>query len=194
MVYTAPEGGYGNPGVDPPTRPALIRLAKLRVLYRDPAIASPPTGRWQVRFAQAADVELLTQRIPGQYRVLAGFLPVGSDEGDPASWLPVFAHAQFVLGPEGAHVNITGATGLATKSSYALFLSYAVLAWAQTAGERAAVVLFNVKRRDFLNLHKLPRDWQEADQWCQQWAQSIGGARLAARWQSAGSFPAKLAA
>ncbi|MCM8747695.1 hypothetical protein NET02_00885 [Thermomicrobiaceae bacterium CFH 74404] len=176
--------GYGNPDIDPPTRPTLIRLAKLRALYREPSTASPPTGRWRVRFAQAADVNLLAQRIPERYRVLAGFLRVGSDETDPGSWLPVFAHAQFLLGPEGAHVNITGATGLATKSSYALFLSYAVLSWAKKAEENVAVVLFNVKRRDFLSLHQLPEDWDEADQWCHQWAASIGETNLASRVQA----------
>jgi hypothetical protein len=181
--------GYGNPDITPPTQPALIRLAKLRVLYREPPSASPPTGRWQVRFAQPKDVELLAQRIPEQYRILVGFLPGGTDQSNPANWLPVFAHAQFLLGPEAAHVNITGATGLATKSSYALFLSYAILAWAQRAEEKVAVVLFNVKRRDFLGLHQLPQDWDEANQWCQQWAQSVGEPGLAesvlARWERA---------
>jgi hypothetical protein len=176
--------GYGNPNIDPPTRPALIRLAKLRLLYREPSTASPPTGRWQVRFAQAADVTLLAQRIPPQYRILVGFLPVGSDQADPASWLPVFAHAQVLLGPEGAHVNITGATGLATKSSYALFLSYAVLAWSAVVGEQTAVVLFNVKRRDFLSLHELPQDRNTASQWILQWAQRIGEPALADRVQA----------
>ncbi len=176
--------GYGNPNVDPPTRPALIRLAKLRVLYREPSAASPPTGRWQVRFAEASDVNLLAQRIPINKRVLVGFLRVGSDESQPNSWLPVFAHADFLLGPEGAHVNITGATGLATKSSYALFLSYAILAWASSVGEQVAIVLFNVKRRDFLNLHQLPQDWDQAAQWCQQWAQSIGDSMLSSRVQA----------
>jgi hypothetical protein len=176
--------GYGDPNINPPTRPALIRLAKLRVLYREPSTASPPTGRWQVRFARAADVTLLAQRIPRQYRILVGFLPVGSNQADPASWLPVYAHAQFLLGPEGAHVNITGATGLATKSSYALFLSYAVLAWSEAVKEKTAVVLFNVKRRDFLSLHELPQDWKTASQWIQQWAQRIGEPALADRVQA----------
>lgn len=173
--------GYGDPNLDAPTRPALIRLAKLRILYREPSVASPPTGRWQVRFAEASDVDLLAQRIPNNKRILAGFLKVGSDESNPTSWLPVFAHADFLLGPEGAHVNITGATGLATKSSYALFLSYAALAWAMAANQNAAVVLFNVKRRDFLNLHQLPQDWDQAAQWCHQWAQGIGEQALAGR-------------
>jgi hypothetical protein len=176
--------GYGNPDIEPPTSPALIRLAKLRVLYREPLSASPPTGRWQVRFAEAPDVELLAQRIPEQKRVLAGFLRVGTNGAEPGSWLPVFAHSEFLLGQEGAHVNITGATGLATKSSYALFLSYAVLAWAQRIGERVAVVLFNVKRRDFLNLHLLPRDWGQANQWAERWAQGIGEQQLAGRVQA----------
>lgn len=173
--------GYGNPNLGAPTRPALIRLAKLRILYREPSVASPPTGRWQVRFAEASDVDLLAQRIPDNKRILVGFLRVGSDESQPSSWLPVFAHADFLLGPEGAHVNITGATGLATKSSYALFLSYATLAWAKAAQQSAAVVLFNVKRRDFLGLHQLPQDWTQAAQWCQQWAQGIGEQALADR-------------
>ncbi|MEM4382138.1 MAG: hypothetical protein QXX19_07915 [Candidatus Caldarchaeum sp.] len=176
--------GYGDPNLNALTRPALIRLAKLRILYREPSVASPPTGRWQVRFAEASDVDLLAQRIPDNKRILVGFLRVVSDESQPSSWLPVFAHADFLLGPEGAHVNITGATGLATKSSYALFLSYATLAWAKAAQQSAAVVLFNVKRRDFLNLHQLPQDWNQASQWCQQWAQRIGEQTLANRVQA----------
>lgn len=30
--------------------------------------------------------------------------------------------AQFILGPEGAHLNISGISGLAAKTSYAMFL------------------------------------------------------------------------
>jgi len=183
---------YGNPNVTPPTQPKIIRLAKLRVLYREPSTASPPAHRWRVRFARAEDLELLAQRIPPQYRVLIGFLKVGVDESNPESWMPVFAHAKFLLGPEGAHVNISGATGLATKSSYALFLSYSILAWAQKNEEKVAVVLFNVKRKDFLQLHELPRDWDEAKEWCNRWARSIGEEalrdRVLAMWEKAKNF------
>ncbi|WP_027719179.1 ATP-binding protein [Desulfovirgula thermocuniculi] len=172
---------YGNPDSDPPTKPTVIRLAKLRMLYRDPVTVSSPTERWRVRFATPGDVNLLAQRIPDKYRILAGFLKVGSREDNPQSWLPVFAHAQFLLGPEGAHINITGTSGLATKSSYALFLCYSVLAWAKNMGERVAVVLFNVKRRDFLRLHNIPPDWEEAKKWIEQWANDVGDLALAGR-------------
>jgi len=181
--------GYGNPDVRPATQTAVIRLAKLRVLYRDPSRTAPPEGRWGIRAATAEDVDVLAQRIPERWRIWAGFLKVGRDEAPPESWLSVPVNAQFVLGPEGAHVNITGATGLATKTSYALFLAYAALAWAQRENESMAVVLFNVKRRDFLQLHQLPADWEEAEQWIHNWATNIGEIgleqRTRAMWQRA---------
>ncbi|MEW6230477.1 MAG: ATP-binding protein, partial [Bacillota bacterium] len=34
----------------------------------------------------------------------------------------VYLDKRYVLGPEGAHVNISGISGLATKTSYAMFL------------------------------------------------------------------------
>lgn len=181
--------GYGNPNVNPATQTAVIRLVKLRVLYRDPSRTAPPEGRWGIRTATAEDVDVLAQRIPERWRIWAGFLKVGRDEASHESWLPVPINAQFVLGPEGAHVNITGATGLATKTSYALFLAYAALAWAQRENESMAVVLFNVKRRDFLQLHRLPANWDEADQWIRNWATNIGEVELERRtlamWQQA---------
>ena len=35
---------------------------------------------------------------------------------------PIFLDADFLLGPEAAHLNITGVSGLATKTSAVLFL------------------------------------------------------------------------
>ena len=173
--------GYGNPNVEPRTKPAIIRAVKLRVLYRDPSRAAPPEGSWGIRAATAEDVEILAQRIPKKWRILAGFLRVGMDESDPESWLPLYVHSQYLFGPEGAHANITGATGLATKSSYALFLALSALAWAKQAGEKTAVVLFNVKQMDFLGLHKMPENWEQADEWIATWAENIGEAGLTGR-------------
>jgi hypothetical protein len=180
--------GYGNPNVKPRTKPAIVRAVKLRVLYRDPSRATPPEGGWGIRAATAKDVEILAQRIPDKWRILAGFLRVGMDEGDPKSWLPLYVHSQYLFGPEGAHANITGATGLATKSSYALFLALSALAWAKQAGENTAVVLFNVKQMDFLGLHKMPKDWEQANEWIATWADNIGEVGLTrqtrAMWKS----------
>ena len=37
--------------------------------------------------------------------------------------LPVYINSDFLIGPEGAHLNISGISGLATKTSYAIIIS-----------------------------------------------------------------------
>jgi len=57
----------------------------------------------------------------------------------------------YVLGPESAHVNISGISGLATKTSYAMFLLQSML---QTLPEKdeIAVIILNVKQSDLLQI------------------------------------------
>jgi len=176
--------GYGDPTITPPTQPALIRLAKIRALYREPQEAKPPDGRWRVRYGNANDVSLMAQRIPQDCRILAGFVRMGNDNVNPNNWMPLYAHSEFLMGPESAHLNISGISGLATKTSYAIFLAYSILAWARLKQEPVAVVAFNVKREDFLHLHMLPPDWPTFQQWATNWAQPIGGQRLAGQVQA----------
>lgn len=40
--------------------------------------------------------------------------------------LPVNLNSKFIIGPEGAHLNISGISGLASKTSYAMFLMKAI--------------------------------------------------------------------
>ena len=40
--------------------------------------------------------------------------------------LPVKLNSKFIIGPEGAHLNISGISGLASKTSYAMFLLKAI--------------------------------------------------------------------
>ncbi len=63
----------------------------------------------------------------------------------------VYLDRRYLLGPEGAHVNISGISGLATKTSYAMFLIQSLL---QTAPDRdkIAVILLNVKHGDLLHI------------------------------------------
>jgi hypothetical protein len=169
---------YGNPLNEPSTKPQVIKYIKLRVISRDPKIFVSPDDRFKIRFVNSNDIDIFIRDIPQDKRVLGGFLKVNSDEKEPSSWLPVFLHADYLLGPEGAHVNITGKSGLATKTSYALFLSYAILAWAKANDKKVAIVLFNVKSRDFLRLHKLPDDWAKANEWIEKWVNKIGDIRI----------------
>lgn len=76
----------------------------------------------------------------------------------------VFIDASFVDGRRGGHINISGISGVATKTSYALYLIYAMLNAERGGGKalshpaNARVVIFNVKGEDLLWLSKPNRD------------------------------------
>ena len=75
--------------------------------------------------------------------------------------LPVNLNSKFIIGPEGAHLNISGISGLASKTSYAMFLLKAIQDSymkkdPQTEDEDSvAFVLFNVKGKDLLAIDQL---------------------------------------
>jgi uncharacterized protein len=72
----------------------------------------------------------------------------------------VYANLDFLDGSRGAHVNISGISGVATKTSYALFLLYSLFN-SGALGARAAntrALIFNVKGEDLLWLDKPNRN------------------------------------
>jgi len=75
-------------------------------------------------------------------------IPAGLLQMSNGASARVYLDARYVLGPEGAHVNISGISGLATKTSYGMFLIQSIL---QTVGEKdIAVIILNVKQNDLL--------------------------------------------
>ena len=166
--------GFGNPHISFQTRPTVLRFAKIRILVREPPIRTPPGDRWKVRYATFNDADTISGHIPPQNRILMGFIQVGQSSSIDDRWCPIYYNSELLLGMEAAHVNITGVTGMATKTSYALFLCYSIMAWAKNNNQRVAIVLFNVKREDFLRLHQLPSNWEQAHQWLEQWTKKAG--------------------
>ena len=68
--------------------------------------------------------------------------------------LPVYVNSDFLIGPEGAHLNISGISGLATKTSYAMFLLNALQQKYMADKEKKSVayIFLNVKGRDLLTI------------------------------------------
>lgn len=62
-----------------------------------------------------------------------------------------------MVGPEGAHANATGISGLATKTSYLMFLMYALCKQLKNV----SIIIFNVKHSDLLHIHENPTDISE---------------------------------
>jgi hypothetical protein len=88
--------------------------------------------------------------------VVCGYLEMydGIVDKDAKVFLPVNINADFLIGPEGAHLNISGISGLAAKTSYAMFLMKAIqhkMAKEKDATD-VAFIFLNVKGRDLLSI------------------------------------------
>jgi hypothetical protein len=75
---------------------------------------------------------------------------------------PIHLDADFLLGPEAAHLNITGVSGLATKTSAVAFLLSSIFQTFPLAKGSVAAVCFNVKGPDLCFLDQ-PGDLSDAD-------------------------------
>lgn len=151
--------GYGDPAVVAPTRRPVIRIGKVSVVRRSDGRFEPPSGNWPVSFATADEImEAYGADIPEAQRVLAGF--TFDAERQP---VPIFVDSTYLLGYEGAHLNISGASGLATKTSYALFFLQSILAHCAAHSEPVGVIAFNVKEADLMRIDLGAKTWQEID-------------------------------
>ena len=77
-------------------------------------------------------------------------LPAGLSRNDE----PIYLDLDFLDGTKGAHVNISGISGVATKTSYATFLLYSLFNSGVLGAEamHAKGLIFNVKGEDLLFL------------------------------------------
>ncbi len=76
---------------------------------------------------------------------------------------PVYANLEFLDGTRGAHLSISGVSGVATKTSYATFLLYSLFHSPALGGHAAntKALVFNVKGEDLLWLDRLNRRLDE---------------------------------
>jgi uncharacterized protein len=84
-----------------------------------------------------------------------------------------FLNFDFINGSKGAHVNISGISGIATKTSYALFLLYSMFNAKNkkstkrqpilSAPQTTKAIIFNVKGEDLLFLDKPNKNFAEEE-------------------------------
>src|SRR5215211_2720645 len=76
----------------------------------------------------------------------------GNEKNGSPQRTPLYVDEEYLLGPEAGHLNITGMSGLSTKTSHALFTMASTF---QTIKDkRVAALMFNVKGADLLFLDK----------------------------------------
>ena len=141
-------GADGDPAaLAEPTRRAEIRLYAAAVLRSIPEEPVQPVPLGAVYLASDADV--VTALRMDSY--MSGERPTGVPVGVYAVGgleAPVYLDAEFLLGPEAAHLNITGVSGLATKTSAVEFFLTSLFQRFPPHKGRIAAVCFNVKGPD----------------------------------------------
>src|ERR1035437_8765739 len=157
--------GYdGEPGGDAgaPTRRTEIRLYSAAVLRHVPEEPLQPVSMGTVHLASDEDVAVALR--------MDAYLTPGSRTGIPvglyrsgATSSPVWLDADFLRGPEAAHLNISGVSGLATKTSAVEWLLASIFAHFPAKKGRVAAVWFNVKGPDLCFLDQPAAKLDDAD-------------------------------
>lgn len=143
---------FGELNEEPNTVRQGTTVAFANVLSNSDDIYMPVPSERLVSFADKAGIETalgIDQMRPAD-RIPAGLIKMSNGATSVA-----YIDRRYVLGPESAHVNISGISGLATKTSYAMFLLQAILQTAD-APEKIAVILLNVKQADLLMIDQRP--------------------------------------
>jgi len=143
------------------TERAEIRLYTAAVLRQIPEEPLQPVPMGQVFLADEADVQVALR--------MDSYLREGANTGIPVGVYRaggtdavIYLDADFLLGPEAAHLNITGVSGLATKTSAVEWLLSSLFTHFPEEKGSIAAVAFNVKGPDLCYLDQ-PGKVEETD-------------------------------
>ncbi len=128
------------------TLPAQVQeAAEITTTRVEPEVYVPPTPGALVRRATGRD-----RAAALHFDGMTKKVPIGTGrDGEP-----LYLNAEFLDGTRGAHVSISGISGVATKTSFATFLLYSMFTSGVLGSEAAntKALIFNVKGEDLLFL------------------------------------------
>lgn len=144
---------FGNVEIEAPTLRVGMNYVEASISYNSKNLYTPVHSGAPVYLADAAEINAALGLDRVQNPLVCGSLKMYEDTEEEIT-LPVMLNSKFILGPEGAHLNISGISGLASKTSYAMFLLKAIqeqyLAKPTTDDDSVAFVIFNVKGKDLM--------------------------------------------
>lgn len=144
-------GADGRAEAESPTLRPEMRLYVASVLRQQPEEPIQPAPIAPVYLADEAEVRTALRMDHFAERAIpAGVYRNGQNLS------PILLDSRFLLGPEAGHLNVTGTSGLAAKTSAIMFLLQAIFQ-KLPGDESVAALLFNVKGGDLLFID-LPPD------------------------------------
>src|ERR1700704_597825 len=136
-----------------PSERAEIRLYTAAVLRQIPEEPLQPVPMGQVFLADEADVQVALRMDSYLKEGASTGIPVGVYRAGGTDAV-IYLDADLLLGPEAAHLNITGVSGLATKTSAVEWLLASLFTHFPEDKGSIAAVCFNVKGPDLCYFDK----------------------------------------
>ena len=145
---------FGSLDVVPNTERVGMNFVLARVVKNTQNIYIPVQNGQRVSLGDRKDIEEALGLDEVKNKTVCGYLQMYEGVDGAEVDLPVYVNSDFLIGPEGAHLNISGISGLATKTSYAMFLLNALQQKYMTDKEKKSVayIFLNVKGRDLLTI------------------------------------------
>lgn len=138
-----------------------MNYVKCKVVGNDKGIYIPVQEGKQVHLADGEQIMEALGLKDVKNPLPAGYIEMY--DGENKKTLPVYFNSHFLIGPEGAHLNISGISGLASKTSYAMFLMKAIQDYAMKGNESVAFIMMNVKGTDLLKIDQKNERKKELD-------------------------------
>ena len=160
---------HGKPDIEAPSHVAEVIVAKVAVM-RSFGNRARPVGRCKVFFPSVQGIQFALDMIDEKGEARYHGIPIGVFENGDGSKCPVAIDEEFLLGPLGAHFNVSGISGLAAKTSAVQFF---LRSTQQYTSRNVAFVVFNVKSRDLLYLDK-PNPRLKQDDWSMRVYEELG--------------------
>ena len=141
-----------------------MNYVSAKIIHNTKNIYIPVQNNAKVMLASPKEIEEALGLKNTKKPLVCGYLEMyaGNKNCEKVS-LPVNLNSKFIIGPEGAHLNISGISGLASKTSYAMFLLKAIqdsylakkVSDDEFDDDSVAFVLFNVKGKDLLAIDQI---------------------------------------
>jgi DNA helicase HerA-like ATPase len=141
-------------------------VARVKITKIEPEILVPPRPNAQVFLARGEDFRKAIGADTMKRKIPAG-LSLAQDE-------VVYIDLDFVDGEKGAHISISGISGVATKTSYGMFLLHEIMRESkrsEVTSSKYAAIIFNVKGEDLLFIDKPNKKFhnQNSDEERKKW-------------------------
>jgi len=155
---------FGNVDAQANMHRVGMNFVKAKVVGNSKSIYTPVLDGSRVGLAGQDEVLRALGLKNTKNPLACGYMQMYSDEDKIT--VPVHLNAKFLIGPDGAHLNISGISGLAAKTSYTMFLLKSIqenyLANPRP-NDSVAFVIFNVKGRDLLAIDEPNEDLTDTE-------------------------------